>query len=52
LALLSFLGAVRSSSPLPPPVSLEDARAATRIGLLVRKAVDERRTVLIDEIQV
>jgi predicted dehydrogenase len=52
LALTSFLDSVRSPSPLPPPVSLADARAATRIGLLVRKAVDERRTVGIDEIQV
>ena len=51
-ALESFLASVRSASPLPPPVSLADARAATRIGLLVRKAVDERRTVEIDEIQV
>ena len=51
LALESFLASVRSPSPLPPPVSLADARAATRIGLLVRKAVDERRTVLMDEIQ-
>jgi myo-inositol 2-dehydrogenase / D-chiro-inositol 1-dehydrogenase len=52
LALESFLASVRSPSALPPPVSLADARAATRIGLLVRKAVDERRTVLIDEISV
>jgi myo-inositol 2-dehydrogenase / D-chiro-inositol 1-dehydrogenase len=52
LALLSFLASVRSTSPLPPPISLEDARAATRIGLLVRKAVDEHRTVAMEEIPV
>jgi predicted dehydrogenase len=52
LALEAFLTSVRSTTPLPPPVSLEDARAATRIGLLVRKAVDDRRTVDIDEIQI
>jgi myo-inositol 2-dehydrogenase / D-chiro-inositol 1-dehydrogenase len=50
LALQAFLTSVRSSSPLPPPLSLADARAATRIGLLVRKAVDERRTVSIGEV--
>jgi len=50
LALEAFLTAVRSESPLPPPVALTDARAATLIGLLARKAVDERRAVTIDEV--
>ena len=52
LALESFLTAVRSRTPLPAPLSLADARAATRIGLLVRKAVDEHRPVSMDEIAV
>ena len=34
----------------PAPITLADARAATEIGLLVRKAVDERRVVTIDEV--
>jgi myo-inositol 2-dehydrogenase / D-chiro-inositol 1-dehydrogenase len=50
LALEAFLRSVRSSAPLAPPLSLADARAATRVGLLVRKAVEERRTVEIGEI--
>ncbi len=50
LALESFLASIRASSPLPAPLSLADARAATRVGLLVRKAVEERRPVLMDEI--
>jgi predicted dehydrogenase len=50
LALEAFLTSVRSTTPMPPPVSLEEARAATRIGLMVRKAVDERRTVDIEDI--
>ncbi len=50
LALEAFLTSVRSTSPLPPPLSLEDARAATRVGLLVRKAIEENRTVQIGEI--
>jgi predicted dehydrogenase len=49
-ALEAFLNSVRSSSPLPAPLSLADARAATRVGLLVRKAVEERRTVEIGEL--
>jgi predicted dehydrogenase len=56
LSLEAFLNAIRSAddgassrSPLLSP-SLQDARDATRIGLLVRKAVDERRPVSIDEI--
>ena len=50
LALEAFLKSVRSSSPLPPPLSLAEARAATRVGLLVRKAVEERRTIELTEI--
>jgi myo-inositol 2-dehydrogenase/D-chiro-inositol 1-dehydrogenase len=49
-ALEAFLIAVRSGAPSPPPISLADARAATQVGLLVRKAVDERRVVSLDEI--
>jgi myo-inositol 2-dehydrogenase / D-chiro-inositol 1-dehydrogenase len=52
LALEAFLKSVRSSStaPVPAPLSLADARAATRVGLLVRKAVEDRRTVEMSEI--
>ncbi len=50
MALAAFLAAVRSDSTIAPPISLADARAATQIGLLVRKAVDERRVVGLDEI--
>ena len=50
LALEAFLASVRSENTLPPPISLADARAATRIGLLARKAVYESRVVSIDEI--
>ena len=50
LALEAFLASVRSSTPSSPPLSLADARAATLIGLLVRKAIDERRPVMIDEV--
>ncbi len=51
MALEAFLASVRSDKPLPPPVTLADARAATLIGLLARKAVDERRVVAIDEVR-
>jgi predicted dehydrogenase len=67
LALAAFLDDVRrarsgsatadpaASSSQPEPAaslaSLVDARAATLTGLLVRKAVDERRLVSLDEIQ-
>ncbi len=51
MALEAFLASVRSESPLPPPVTLADARAATLVGLLARKAVDERRVVAIDEVR-
>ena len=50
LALEAFLVAAGSEHPTAPPVSLADARAATLIGLLARKAVDERRAVSIDEV--
>jgi myo-inositol 2-dehydrogenase/D-chiro-inositol 1-dehydrogenase len=51
LALQNFLEAIRSDQPIPAPVSLLEARQATSVGLLVRKAVDERRVVAWDEIQ-
>jgi predicted dehydrogenase len=52
LSLGAFLAAVRSGSPepAPPPITLAEARAATLIGLMARKAVDERRLVTIDEV--
>ena len=50
MALEAFLAAVRSDSPIAPPISLADARAATEMGLLVRKAVDEQRVVALNEI--
>ena len=49
LALASFLKSVRQNSPTSP-IDLAQAREATRVGLLVRRAVDERRVVGIDEI--
>jgi predicted dehydrogenase len=50
MALEAFLASVRSESPIPPPITLADARSATEIGLLVRKAVDLGRVVALDEI--
>jgi predicted dehydrogenase len=52
LALDAFLAAVRAPEPTPPPVSLEEARIATQVGLLVREAVDlgPSRTARLDEI--
>jgi predicted dehydrogenase len=50
-ALEAFLAAMRAENSLPPPITLADARAATLIGLLARKAVDERRVVAIDEVR-
>ena len=50
LALAAFLDAVRAGEPTEPPISIPEARAATLTGLLVRKAVDERRTVTLDEL--
>lgn len=51
LALRAFLDAVRADRPGPPPLTLAEARDATAVGLLVRKAVDERRVVTWDEVQ-
>jgi len=52
-ALQTFLDAVRNHdrAPVPPPLSLAEARDATLTGLLVRKAVDDRRVVTMDEIR-
>jgi predicted dehydrogenase len=50
LALQAFVDAVRSETPVDPPITLAEARDATLIGLLVRKAIDENRAVTIDEI--
>lgn len=50
LALSAFLASARGGSLESPPVSLEEAREATVTGLLVRKAVDERRLVEREEI--
>ncbi len=50
LALQTFLDAARAQGPTIPPLSLQDARDATLTGLLVRKAVDERRVVTMEEI--
>jgi myo-inositol 2-dehydrogenase / D-chiro-inositol 1-dehydrogenase len=51
LALSAFLDAVRAGQPTVPPVSLAEARDATLTGLLVRKAVDERRVVSLAEVR-
>jgi myo-inositol 2-dehydrogenase / D-chiro-inositol 1-dehydrogenase len=50
MALEAFLTSVRSDTPVAPPISLAEARSATEIGLLVRKAVDEQRVVALNEI--
>jgi myo-inositol 2-dehydrogenase/D-chiro-inositol 1-dehydrogenase len=50
LALEAFLDAVRAERPEAPPCTLPEATRATLVGLLVRKAVDERRLVTWDEI--
>lgn len=52
LALEAFFHAARAATPPPPPISLAEARDATRVGLLVREAVDAgmNRTVTWDEI--
>jgi predicted dehydrogenase len=49
-ALAAFLQAVRADTPTPPPISLWEAREAVITGLLVRKAVDERRVVRRGEV--
>jgi myo-inositol 2-dehydrogenase / D-chiro-inositol 1-dehydrogenase len=51
LALSAFLDAVRSGGDAPPPLTLAEARDATLTGLLVRRAVDGRRVVSIDEVR-
>ncbi len=51
LALQAFLDSARPGSTLPPPLTLQEARDATLTGLLVRKAVDERRVVTMEEIR-
>jgi hypothetical protein len=53
LSLEAFLTAVRSAGrdPVPPPLTLLEARDATLTGLMVRKAVDERRIVTLEEIR-
>jgi predicted dehydrogenase len=50
-SLSAFFASIRAEEPPPPPITLADARSATLTGLLVRKAVDERRVVTIDEIR-
>ncbi len=50
LALENFVDAVRSERPTAPPVTLAEARDALLVGLLVRKAVDERRVVVWEEV--
>jgi myo-inositol 2-dehydrogenase / D-chiro-inositol 1-dehydrogenase len=54
-ALQAFLDAtsavLQGREPAPPPLTLAEARDATLTGLLVRKAVDERRAVTMDEIR-
>jgi len=51
LALSDFFEAIRTQGATPSPLSLQDARDATLTALLVRKAVDERRVVSMDEIR-
>lgn len=51
LALQAFVEAIRSEPRTPPPVSLAEARDATLTGLLVRRAVDERRVVSLEEVR-
>jgi len=51
LALENFVAAIRADRPTAPPVGLIEARTATGVGLLARKAVDERRVVTWDEIE-
>jgi myo-inositol 2-dehydrogenase/D-chiro-inositol 1-dehydrogenase len=50
MALEAFLAAIRSDSAVLPPISLLAAKDATRIGLLVRRAVDLKRVVSMSEI--
>jgi hypothetical protein len=48
LALEAFLAAVRAPEPPAPPVTLAEAREATRVGLLVREAVDAGMGRVVD----
>jgi predicted dehydrogenase len=50
LALDVFVRAIRTPSSVSGPSSIGDARLATQIGLLVREAVDTRRTVAWGEL--
>jgi predicted dehydrogenase len=50
-ALGAFLNSIRAGAGIAAPITLAEARTATRVGLLVRKAVDLRRAVSLDEIQ-
>lgn len=52
LALEEFVEAVRKpdGASVSGPQSLAEARDATRIGLMVRMAIDERRIVMLDEV--
>lgn len=50
LALAAFLDQIRSPHEVASPVSLSEAADATRTALLVRRAVDERRLVTMDEV--
>lgn len=51
LALQEFVEVVRKpDQSAPGPQTLAEARDATRIGLMVRRAIDERRVVALDEI--
>jgi predicted dehydrogenase len=49
-ALEAFVDAIRSEEPSDPPISLLEAKDATLVGLLVRRAIDERRAVTMDEL--
>lgn len=49
LAVRAFLGAIRDPASAPTTLAtLDEARLATQVGLLVRQAVDERRLVRWD----
>ena len=50
LALTDFFQGIRTKGVTSGPISLKEARDATLTALLVRKAVDERRVVTMDEI--
>lgn len=50
MAIEAFLTSIRLDSAMAPPISLAEARAATEIGLLVRKAVDEQRVISLAEV--